>query len=126
MNRTETPWLIVLMHTPFYNSYNYHYMEGEAMRVVFEPWFVEHKVDVVFAGHVHAYERTVSFTSSLCKIMILPLRFLEIRCIVYRQERISNIAYNVTNGLATPSANPQAPVYVTIGDGGNIEGIASK
>ncbi|KAL9272611.1 Purple acid phosphatase 2-like protein [Drosera capensis] len=34
VNRTETPWLIVLMHAPWYNSYNYHYMEGETMRVI--------------------------------------------------------------------------------------------
>ncbi|KAI6701170.1 hypothetical protein NL676_015494 [Syzygium grande] len=99
VNRSETPWLIVLMHTPWYNSYNYHYMEGESMRVVFEPWFVEHKIDVVFAGHVHGYERT---------------------------ERISNVAYNITNGLATPVSNPKAPVYITIGDGGNIEGLAKN
>ncbi|PKI38601.1 hypothetical protein CRG98_041034 [Punica granatum] len=99
VNRTETPWLIVLVHAPMYNSYNYHYMEGEAMRVVFEPWFVEHKVDIVFAGHVHAYERT---------------------------ERISNIAYNITNGLSTPQANTDAPVYITIGDGGNLEGLATS
>jgi len=60
INRSETPWLIVLMHAPWYNSYNYHYMEGETMRVMYEPWFVKYKVDLVFAGHVHAYERTVS------------------------------------------------------------------
>jgi hypothetical protein len=38
-------------------------MEGETMRVQFESWFVEAKVDIVFAGHVHAYERTVCITS---------------------------------------------------------------
>ena len=48
------------MHSPWYNSYNYHYMEGESMRVMYEPWFVKYKVDVVYAGHVHAYERSVS------------------------------------------------------------------
>jgi len=35
-------------------------MEGEAMRTNVEAWFVKYKVDVVFAGHVHAYERSVS------------------------------------------------------------------
>ncbi|XP_043696272.1 purple acid phosphatase-like isoform X1 [Telopea speciosissima] len=98
VNRSETPWLIILMHSPLYNSYYGAYMEGEAMRVVFEPWFVKYKVDVVFAGHVHAYERS---------------------------ERISNIAYNITNGLCTPVSNPNAPVYITIGDGGNIEGLTT-
>ncbi|KAI3769716.1 hypothetical protein L6452_00829 [Arctium lappa] len=98
VNRSETPWLIVLMHSPWYNSNTYHYMEGETMRVMFESWFVQYKVDVVFAGHVHAYERS---------------------------ERISNIAYNIVNGECTPVHDQNAPVYITIGDGGNIEGLAT-
>ena len=42
------------MHAPWYNSNADHYMEGETMRVVYEKAFVQYKVDVVFAGHVHA------------------------------------------------------------------------
>ncbi|XP_008237013.1 PREDICTED: purple acid phosphatase 10-like [Prunus mume] len=99
VNRSETPWLIVLMHSPWYNSYTTHYMEGETMRVMYEPLFVKYKVDVVFAGHVHAYERS---------------------------HRISNVAYNIVNGICIPVKNHSAPVYITIGDGGNIEGLATN
>nr|GLL48826.1 purple acid phosphatase 1-like isoform X1 [Ipomoea trifida] len=99
VNRSETPWLIVLMHCPMYSSYVHHYMEGETMRVLYEPWFVEYKVDVVFAGHVHSYERT---------------------------ERVSNVAYNIVNGLCSPKNDSSAPVYITIGDGGNSEGLATE
>ncbi|KNA12077.1 hypothetical protein SOVF_128840 [Spinacia oleracea] len=66
------------------------------MRVLYEAYFVKYKVDVVFAGHVHAYERS---------------------------ERISNIAYNISNGVCVPVRDESAPVYVTIGDGGNLEGM---
>ncbi|CAN1255821.1 Purple acid phosphatase 2 [Linum perenne] len=99
VNRTETPWLIVMVHSPWYNSYNYHYMEGETMRVMYEPWLVDAKVDLVLSGHVHAYERS---------------------------ERISNVAYNIVNGQCAPVKNQDAPVYITIGDGGNIEGLANN
>ncbi|XP_059072054.1 purple acid phosphatase 2 [Cryptomeria japonica] len=98
VNRSETPWLIVLMHGPWYSSNSYHYMEGETMRVQFELWFTQYRVDIVFAGHVHAYERS---------------------------KRVSNVAYNITNGECTPVFNSSSPVYITIGDGGNIEGLAS-
>ncbi|XP_059461223.1 bifunctional purple acid phosphatase 26-like isoform X2 [Corylus avellana] len=60
VDRLKTPWLIVLMHVPIYSSNQGHYMEGESMRAVFESWFVCSKVDFIFAGHVHAYERSFS------------------------------------------------------------------
>lgn len=59
VDRKKTPWLIVLMHVPLYSSNLVHYMEGESMRAVYEDWFVHSKVDFIFAGHVHAYERSV-------------------------------------------------------------------
>ncbi|KAL0338873.1 UNVERIFIED_CONTAM: Purple acid phosphatase 6 [Sesamum angustifolium] len=99
VNRAETPWLIVMVHSPWYNSNNYHFMEGETMRVMFESWFVKYKVDLVFSGHVHAYERS---------------------------RRVSNVRYNITNGLSTPVSDASAPAYIVIGDGGNIEGLADN
>ncbi|KAJ8752634.1 hypothetical protein K2173_005523 [Erythroxylum novogranatense] len=99
VNRSETPWLIILVHSPWYNSNGYHYMEGETMRVQFEKWVVQNKVDLVFAGHVHSYERSF---------------------------RISNIKYNITNGLSFPVNDSSAPMYFTLGDGGNIEGLAAE
>ncbi|KAK2630785.1 hypothetical protein QOZ80_UnG0725840 [Eleusine coracana subsp. coracana] len=103
VNRSETPWLIFIMHTQWYNSYNYHNMEGETMRVMYELWFVKYKVDLVFGGHVHAYEQTD-----------------------YVQNRILNIAYNMVNDLCTPIPDQSVLVYITIGDGGNQEGLPTK
>ncbi|KAK1693113.1 hypothetical protein QYE76_009810 [Lolium multiflorum] len=99
VDRKVTPWLVVLMHSPWYNSNGYHYMEGESMRVQFERWLVDAKVDLVLAGHVHSYERS---------------------------HRFSNVAYDIINGKATPVRNLDAPMYINIGDGGNIEGIANN
>ncbi|KAJ6399534.1 hypothetical protein OIU77_020150 [Salix suchowensis] len=41
-------------------------------------------------------------------------------------ERISNIAYNIVNGLCTPIRDQSAPIYITIGDGGNLEGLVTS
>lgn len=99
VDREKTPWLIVIMHVPIYNSNEAHFMEGESMRAVYESLFVHYKVDVVFAGHVHAYERSY---------------------------RISNIHYNVSSGDCYPVPDKSAPVYITVGDGGNQEGLAGR
>ena len=99
VDREVTPWLFISTHVPWYNSNNFHYMEGEPMRAQLEKMAVDARVDAVFAGHVHAYERT---------------------------HRYSNIKYNVTDGKCTPIADRRAPVYVVIGDGGNVEGLADE
>lgn len=86
VDRSKTPWLIVLLHAPWYNSNTAHKGEGDDMRKAMEDLLYNARVDVVFAGHVHAYER---FTR------------------VYKNK-----------------ADPCGPVYITIGDGGNREGLA--
>ncbi|GAB2227094.1 hypothetical protein Drorol1_Dr00008898 [Drosera rotundifolia] len=86
IDRNQTPWIFVLNHAPWYNSNEGHKGEGESMRKAMEELLYNARVDVVFAGHVHAYER---FTR----------------------------VYNNT-------ANSCGPIYITIGDGGNREGLA--
>jgi predicted phosphodiesterase len=60
--RDATPWLVVMMHCPWYNSNKAH--QGERQTVMmrdlndFEELFYEHNVSLVLTGHVHAYERS--------------------------------------------------------------------
>ncbi|CAA3011287.1 purple acid phosphatase 22-like [Olea europaea subsp. europaea] len=88
VDRQKTPWVVVLLHAPWYNSNQAHKGEGESMRQAMEEVLYKARVDVVFAGHVHAYER---FTR-----------------------------------VFDNNADPCGPVYITIGDGGNREGLAMK
>ncbi|GKB90105.1 probable purple acid phosphatase 20 [Tanacetum coccineum] len=90
IDRNRTPWLFALVHAPWYNSNLAHQGEKESteMRDSMEGLLYNARVDIVFAGHVHAYER---FTR------------------VYKQK-----------------ADKCGPVHITIGDGGNREGLASK
>ncbi|KAL8486773.1 hypothetical protein ACS0TY_023458 [Phlomoides rotata] len=85
VDRSRTPWLVATWHPPWYNSYSSHYQEFECMRLQMEALLYQYRVDIVFSGHVHAYERT-------------------------------NRVYNYLLDRC-------APVYITIGDGGNIEKI---
>lgn len=58
VDRSRTPWLIVGMHAPWYNSNVAHQGEMEGMRSTMESLLFQYGVDMVFAGHVHAYERS--------------------------------------------------------------------
>ncbi|XP_077243590.1 purple acid phosphatase 18-like isoform X1 [Tasmannia lanceolata] len=88
VNRQRTPWLLVLFHVPWYNSNKAHQGEGNNMMAAMEPLLYEASVDIVLAGHVHAYERSK----------------------------------RVNNG----KVDPCGPVHITIGDGGNREGLAQS
>ncbi|PON40179.1 Acid phosphatase [Parasponia andersonii] len=88
VDRTKTPWLIVLFHVPWYSSNRAHHGEGEGMMAAMEPLLYAAGVDIVLAGHVHAYERSK----------------------------------RVNNG----KSDPCGAVHITIGDGGNREGLAHR
>jgi len=50
---------MVLLHAPWYNSNWAHQGEGDSMMAAMEPLLYAAHVDMVIAGHVHAYERAV-------------------------------------------------------------------
>jgi hypothetical protein len=60
VNRTRTPWIITVMHNPWYNSDMKHHEETMtvSMKQSMESVLYKYKVNVALSGHVHAYERT--------------------------------------------------------------------
>ncbi|KDP26377.1 hypothetical protein JCGZ_17535 [Jatropha curcas] len=58
VDRSVTPWIIATWHPPWYSSYKAHYREAECMKVAMEELLYSYGVDIVFNGHVHAYERS--------------------------------------------------------------------
>jgi acid phosphatase type 7 len=55
---TRMHWRIVYLHRSPYGSSRHG--GDEKVREDLEPFFVKHGVDLVFSGHDHVYERTVS------------------------------------------------------------------
>lgn len=75
VDRRKTPWLIASFHVPWYNSNYAHQGEGDEMMATMEPLLYAAGVDIILAGHVHAYERSVCPLSSLFHItfeIVLP------------------------------------------------------
>lgn len=60
VNRTETPWILVEMHRPMYNNeaFQSDYDVSVGMQGEFEQLLIDYNVDLVLAGHYHAYLRT--------------------------------------------------------------------
>lgn len=60
VNRTLTPWVVVELHRPLYEDEAYWAQNdvGIGMRHEVENMLVDYQVDLVLAGHYHAYHRT--------------------------------------------------------------------
>lgn len=62
VNRQQTPWLIVVFHSPLYTTFLGHIDEPQAlqMKKAMEPLFIRYGVNIIVSGHDHAYMRTRS------------------------------------------------------------------
>lgn len=59
VDKSVTPWLVGVWHSPWYNSNCKHPMtETEDMRAHLEDHVHDAGFDIIFSGHNHAYERT--------------------------------------------------------------------
>ncbi|CAM6067190.1 unnamed protein product [Sphagnum tenellum] len=86
VDRTKMPWLITVLHAPWYNSNSAHQHDGDAVMAAMEFMHYNAHINIVFAGHLHAYEH---------------------------MERVH-----------LKQSDPCRILYITIGDAGNIEGLA--
>jgi hypothetical protein len=66
IDRSVTPWLVVMIHCPIYSTFKNHRDEIfiTAAQTHLEPLFFNFSVNVVFAGHVHSYMRTAPTANS--------------------------------------------------------------
>jgi len=88
VDRAATPWVVVLLHQPYYNSNWAHRRESEGAPTQAAVEDAVQGADLVLHGHVHSYERAARTYANAC--------------------------------------NGSAPVYITVGDGGNREGLAAN
>ena len=68
VDRKQTPWLIVNIHRPLYESEDYpgDTKVSQHFVTLLEPLFLKYGVDMVLAGHYHAYERTCALSDYQC------------------------------------------------------------
>ena len=68
VDRARTPWLFVSIHRPLYSTMIVppQWVLEMRMRRTLEPLLAEHDVAVLFAGHLHTYERTCALRHGSC------------------------------------------------------------
>lgn len=59
VDRQKTPWVFAVFHTTPYTCGSVHKSDSDKPRAEWQPVFDEVGVDMVLAGHVHNYQRTV-------------------------------------------------------------------
>jgi hypothetical protein len=96
VNRQKTPWLFLHLHRPMYCSevYDSDYKVSLFIRRNIEELLGKYKVDAVFSGHYHAYERT---------------------CPVYKEQCR---AEKLTSGSSSGLEKALAPVHIMVGSAG--------
>ena len=69
VNRSRTPWLILILHRPIYSSQHFipDFEVTTHLRVTLEELLYYNKVDLVIAGHHHLYERSCPVYRQLCR-----------------------------------------------------------
>lgn len=95
-------WKIVYLHRPLYCSFDndsHCITSAKYMRDILEQILMENKVDLVLAGHVHAYERLFPIYAG----------------------KVDKDSVSEDNNTYV---NPKYPVHVVCGAGGNREGFA--
>ncbi|CAL0309950.1 unnamed protein product [Lupinus luteus] len=104
VNRKNTPWLVVLVHAPWYNSNTAHQGEKESVKMKdsMEDLLYQTRVDVIFEGHVHAYERF-----QLCNHVIEHLMLGDMRRVAHSLLGIYRSKYvDVSRNGAIASVGP--------------------
>jgi acid phosphatase type 7 len=97
IDRKLTPWLIVVLHAPLYTTFLSHPQRAsEASAAAIEPLLATYGVNLVLAGHDHAYMRT--------------------------HPVLNYTACTASKNDAANTANAAAPVHITVGTGGCYEG----
>jgi hypothetical protein len=68
VNRSRTPWLIVVSHRPMYSSQIIHppYLIILMLQLYLEPLFYKYHADMNLFGHIHSYERTCPMYQNRC------------------------------------------------------------
>jgi predicted phosphodiesterase len=105
LKNAKTPWKFVCFHSPAFHNSREHYTEQKMRRL--EPIFERNGVDVVFAGHVHNYQRSK------------PLRFRpNLNFYLRTKERVDG-AYTLDEVFDGASqTHPNGVIHIVTGGGG--------